>query len=51
MVFTSFVIGLSHEVMIGSMSLEQRMNGLESPGGADLPSCDLCSAEKELSSK
>ena len=36
MVFTSFVIGLSHEVMIGSMNLEHRMNGFESAGGADL---------------
>ena len=50
MVFTSIVIGLSHEVMVGSMSLEHQMNGFESAGGSDLPSCDLCSTEKELSS-
>ncbi len=36
MVFTSIVIGLSHEVMIDSVSFEHRMNGLESAEGSDL---------------
>ena len=51
MVFTSFVTGLSHEVMVGSMSLEHRMNGLESALGSGLASGDYCSSEKESSSK